>query len=77
MITHMIWRYFLALAVAIPAWATDSEFFESKVRPILADNCYTCHTDAAMGGLRLIRWKPCSKVKSGPVVMPGSRKRAF
>src|ERR1035438_2610885 len=33
---------------------TDAEqFFESKVRPILANNCYTCHTGAQSGGLRL------------------------
>ena len=68
----MIWRYFLALMVVVPAWATDSEFFESKVRPILADNCYTCHTDAAMGGLRLDSLEAVLRGgKSGPVVMPG------
>ena len=36
--------------------AQESEaelFFESKVRPILANNCYTCHTGAQSGGLRL------------------------
>ena len=26
--------------------------FDSKVRPILAQNCYKCHTDEAAGGLR-------------------------
>jgi hypothetical protein len=31
------------------------EFFEKKVRPVLADNCYTCHSadTNAKGGLRL------------------------
>src|SRR5579859_6784689 len=31
----------------------DADFFENKVRPILANNCYECHTDSASGGLRL------------------------
>jgi len=29
------------------------EFFENKIRPILVNNCYSCHTNTAMGGLRL------------------------
>ena len=31
----------------------DADFFENKVRPIFANNCYECHTDSASGGLRL------------------------
>jgi hypothetical protein len=50
-----------ALAVAAVARANASptdpagspEFFETKVRPVLANNCYACHTNSAMGGLRL------------------------
>ena len=68
----MIWRCCLALIVVLPAWATDAEFFESKVRPILAANCYTCHTDTAMGELRLDSLEAVLKGgKSGPVVIPG------
>src|SRR5580692_9005327 len=33
--------------------AGTPEFFETKVRPVLANNCYACHTASAMGGLRL------------------------
>ena len=29
------------------------EFFETRVRPVLANNCYGCHTNTAMGDLRL------------------------
>jgi hypothetical protein len=29
------------------------EFFENKIRPLLADNCFVCHTQEAMGGLRM------------------------
>ena len=38
----------------LPAQNSDTEqFFESKIRPILANNCYACHTGAKSGGLRL------------------------
>ena len=33
--------------------AEPGEFFETKIRPVLAKNCYSCHRDAALGGLRL------------------------
>ncbi|MBS1833334.1 MAG: DUF1549 domain-containing protein, partial [Acidobacteria bacterium] len=45
----------LALAVQLNAQqnAGSPEFFETKVRPVLATNCFGCHTNGAMGGLRL------------------------
>ena len=30
-----------------------SEFFEMRIRPILAKRCFTCHTSAHMGGLEM------------------------
>ncbi len=33
--------------------SVDADFFENKVRPILANSCYDCHSDSASGGLRL------------------------
>ena len=48
----------LATGVATLSWAQapdGAELFENKVRPILAEHCYTCHSGSAqpMGGLRL------------------------
>src|ERR1700674_502594 len=55
-----------------PASAQDPDFFENKVRPILADNCYDCHTSGEMGGLRVdSRERLLQGGKSGPAVMPG------
>src|SRR5713226_9605841 len=34
------------------------EFFEQRIRPLLANNCYACHTDLKGG-------------QSGPAVIPG------
>ncbi len=31
----------------------NSDFFESRIRPVLATFCYECHTDSAKGGLRV------------------------
>ena len=33
--------------------AASAEFFETKIRPILAAACYDCHTESARGGLRV------------------------
>lgn len=37
---------------AAPA-AFTADQFETRVRPLLAANCYACHAEAAMGGLRI------------------------
>lgn len=42
------------LFVLLPAWAaTPNDFFEQRVRPVLANHCFGCHTKTALGGLRL------------------------
>ncbi len=33
--------------------AADPDFFEAKVRPVLANNCFACHAESGLGGLRL------------------------
>jgi len=48
------------------------QFFESKVRPILTNNCYQCHTGASSGGLRVDSREALIKGgKTGPSVIPG------
>ena len=50
------------------------EFFEKKVRPLLADNCYNCHSanTNAKGGLRTDdRNGLLQGGNSGPAVVPG------
>ena len=49
----------------------DVHFFDEKVRPILAQNCYKCHTTEAMGGLRLDSHQGLIKGgESGPAIVP-------
>ncbi len=65
-------------AVHLPAAAPDPEalkFFEMKVRPILAENCFKCHGPAKQkGGLRLDS-RPAVLVggENGPAVVPGRK----
>src|SRR5215467_5230267 len=52
--------------------ADTGEFFETRVRPVFAKNCYACHTDSKMGGLRLDSADSVQQGgKSGPAIIPG------
>src|SRR5262249_50861491 len=56
----------------LAAAASSPEFFEARVRPILAANCYDCHADGAQGGLRLDSRESMLKGgDSGPAIVPG------
>src|SRR5687768_3015673 len=51
----------------------DFEFFENRVRPVLATNCYACHAaDKQFGALRLdSRERVLKGGQSGPAAIPG------
>ncbi len=55
--------------------AEQLEFFENKVRPLVVEHCYSCHSDKAeklKGGLRLDSPEGVLKGgSSGPVIVPG------
>jgi len=51
----------------------SDDFFESKVRPILMNNCSACHGDAAMSGLRVDSREGLLKGGTmGPAIVPGN-----
>jgi hypothetical protein len=57
-----------------PDEAARVEFFEKKVRPVLAHNCYNCHSAStkAMGGLRVDDRNGLTQGGGrGPAVVPG------
>src|SRR5262245_33461038 len=64
---------FLIVATAATTFAQPSaDFFETRVRPVLANNCYGCHTDSKMGGLRLDSAESVKTGgKSGPLIVAG------
>lgn len=62
----------LLMVAALPLCAFDEgvEHFEKKIRPILAKNCYACHTNAALGGLRVDSKEALLKGgKNGPALV--------
>jgi hypothetical protein len=73
-------RHAIVFVVAVvSAYAqAPADFFENKVRPILAENCYDCHTAAEMGGLRVdSRERLLLGGKSGPALMPGDPEKSL
>jgi hypothetical protein len=52
--------------------AASADFFEAKIRPILANNCFSCHTNSKLGDLRLDSAEAMLKGGTrGPAVTPG------
>ena len=48
------------------------EFFEARIRPVLAAKCYACHTENKLGGLRVdSRVALLAGGKSGAAIVPG------
>ena len=61
----------LGLPVAVGA-QSPADFFETRVRPVLADNCYACHARLRSGGLRVdSRGALLEGGDSGPAIVPG------
>jgi hypothetical protein len=63
----------LSAAQTLGTGKDPGEFFEARVRPVLAKNCFACHTNSKMGGLQLDSRDNLLKGGSdGPVVIPGN-----
>ncbi len=74
----LIVRHVLAGMVlsVVPLPAADSpispDFFENKIRPVLATQCFSCHAASQLGGLRLDSREAMLKGgASGPALAPG------
>ncbi len=75
----VIWLVLLAIAAermnAQSAQSIGDDFFEKKIRPVLAANCYACHSSkmkSPMGGLTLDSKSGLLKGgDSGAVIVPG------
>src|SRR5258708_24475741 len=54
------------------------EFFENRIRPVLAQQCFICHTNSKMAGLRLDSREDILKGgKSGPAIVPGEPEKSL
>jgi len=57
---------------SVYAQQSPTDFFETKIRPLLAAKCYSCHTTSKLGDLRVDSRDALLKGgKSGPALMPG------
>ncbi len=67
---------FLSIARGAELTRAQLNFFETKVRPVLANNCYKCHSTQAekvKGGLMLDSREGLLKGgESGPTIVPGN-----
>jgi len=70
-----------ALPQAAPDDPASLEFFEKKVRPVLVDRCYSCHSADAKklkGGLRLDSREAALKGgDTGPSLVPGNPEKSL
>src|SRR4051812_41534982 len=58
--------------------AVAVDFFETRVRPVLAASCFSCHSSAPLGGLRLDSAESMLKGGShGPAVVPGEPEKSL
>jgi hypothetical protein len=64
-------RLLLSIVFAASA-ASPNDFFEMKVRPVLAKHCLSCHAGTKMGGLEMTSRESLLRGgNSGPAVQPG------
>ena len=84
----MLWRALIPLLIlgldaSIPVQGASStadreEFFERRIRPVLANNCFACHTDSRLGGLQLDSRQSILKGgNSGPAIVPGEPRKSL
>ncbi|MCW5554034.1 MAG: PSD1 domain-containing protein [Verrucomicrobiae bacterium] len=70
-----VWVFGSLAALASAPTADQIEFFEARIRPVLFEHCYSCHSDKAekiRGGLRLDNREATLKGgSSGPAIVPG------
>jgi hypothetical protein len=77
-----LWLYIMAgLLLACAARADDFEFFEKRIRPVLVDNCYKCHSASSpkvKGGLLLDTKEGLLKGgDTGPAIVPGDPEKSL
>ena len=83
MLVRTVLKIYVAFVMAVALAHAQSaagapEFFESKVRPILANNCYSCHTNSQLAGLRVDSRAALLKGgQSGPALVAGDADKSL
>ncbi|HUQ95020.1 MAG TPA: PSD1 and planctomycete cytochrome C domain-containing protein [Bryobacteraceae bacterium] len=64
-----LWIGFAFAALVLGQRRDPLEYFETRVRPVLAKNCFSCHTQTKLGGLEMVSRDSLLKGgKSGPAI---------
>src|SRR5438552_4153928 len=92
---HMAWLWGLSVSILLVALVARGGFaadeksspgtlqqaavFENKIRPLLADHCYSCHGEKEQrGGLRLDSRASILKGNAhGPAIIPGNPEKSL
>ncbi len=68
----------LWVGIAPASGQGPAEFFETRVRPLLAEKCFACHTQTKMGGLQMVSRESLLRGgQSGPAVEPRAPERSL
>ena len=69
----------LILGLPMAGWAdAKTDFFEAKIRPVLATHCFECHGHKDKGGLKLdSREAILQGGESGPAIVPGKPQKSL
>src|SRR5262245_15431527 len=62
------------------SWRAEGseELFERRIRPLLVEKCYACHTQSQLGGLRIDSRETLLKGgNSGPAIVPGNPEQSL
>jgi mono/diheme cytochrome c family protein len=66
------------VALAATSAPDSADFFETRIRPVLANNCFTCHAASQLGGLRLDSREAMLKGgKSGAAIVVGEAEKSL
>jgi len=58
--------------------SSSVDFFETRIRPLLAERCFACHTQSRLGGLQIDSRETLLKGgSSGPAIVPGSPEQSL
>ena len=77
-LSGLLFSFTALMPVGAQTPAASPDFFETRIRPVLANNCYSCHTGSQLGGLRLDSRDAMLKGgKSGPALVPGDAEKSL
>ena len=74
----LVWLVLAAMPLRAASQPESPEFFETRIRPILANSCYGCHAASHLGGLRVDSREALLKGgATGPALIAGDPEKSL